>query len=97
MKYRLMAFLLVAGATSRAADQGAALFKAKCAVCHGAKGEGKAVMKAPALKGTKMDVNQLVEHLTKGEPTSKAPHNRGIAGLSEAQARAVAEYVKTIL
>jgi mono/diheme cytochrome c family protein len=97
MKYRLMAFLLLAGAASRAADQGAALFKGKCAVCHGAKGEGKAVMKAPALKGTKMDVNQLVEHLTKGEPTSKAPHNRGITGLSETQAKAVAEYVKTIL
>ena len=96
MKYKLATLVLVAGTASWAADTGASLFKTKCSVCHGAKGEGKPAMKAPALKGTKMDVNQLVDHLTKGESTSRPPHNRGISGLSESQARAIADYVKNI-
>jgi mono/diheme cytochrome c family protein len=53
-------------------------------------------MKAPALKGSTMDANQVVQHITKGEATSKAPHNKGISGLSEAQAKAIAEYIKTL-
>jgi mono/diheme cytochrome c family protein len=90
------ALLLFASAASRAADDGAALYKKKCAGCHGASGEGKPAMKAPALKGTSMDVDHLVAHLTKGESTSKAPHNKGMSGLKEEQAKAIAEYVKTL-
>lgn len=92
----LAAMLLVGSSASWAADDGAALYKTKCAGCHGAKGEGKPAMKAPALKGTSMEVNQIVEHLTKGESASKPPHNKGIAGLNEGQAKAIAEYVKTL-
>jgi cytochrome c len=92
----LLAMLLVASVASWAADDGAALYKSKCAGCHGANGEGKPAMKAPALKGTKLEANQLVEHVTKGEPGSKAPHNKGIAGLNEEQAKAIAEYIKTL-
>jgi hypothetical protein len=43
-----------------------------------------------------MDANQIVQHVTKGEATSKPPHNKGVAGLSEEQAKAIAEYVKTL-
>jgi cytochrome c len=100
MNYKLVlslaAMLLVGTSGSWAADDGAALYKTKCAGCHGAKGEGKPAMKAPALKGTSMEVNQIVEHLTKGESASKAPHNKGIAGLNDGQAKAIAEYVKTL-
>jgi len=92
----LLAMLLVASLASWAADDGAALYKSKCAGCHGANGEGKPAMKAPALKGTKLEANQLVEHVTKGEPGSKAPHNKGVAGLNEEQAKAIAEYIKTL-
>jgi mono/diheme cytochrome c family protein len=53
-------------------------------------------MKAPALKGTNRDVNQIVEHITKGESGSKAPHNKGISGLTDEQAKAIAEYIKTL-
>jgi len=88
--------LLLAGAVAMAAEDGAARFKSKCAPCHGANGEGKAVMKARALKGTKLDVKELTEHITKGEPTSKAPHNKAISGLNAEQAQAIAEYVKTL-
>ena len=43
-------FLLTGAAASWAADDGAALYKSKCAGCHGANGEGKPAMKAPALE-----------------------------------------------
>src|SRR4051794_22976919 len=90
------ALLLFTAAASWAADDGAALYKKKCAGCHGASGEGKPAMKAPAIKGTTMDVDHLTEHLTKGESTSRAPHNKGMSGLKEGQAKAIAEYVKTL-
>ena len=92
----LAAVLLVASLASWAADDGAALYKTKCAGCHGANGEGKPAIKAPALKGTKLEVNQVAEHITKGESGSKAPHNKGIAGLNDEQAKAIAEYIKSL-
>ena len=79
-----------------AAEDGAALYKKRCAGCHGAQGEGKPAMKAPSLKATKMDANQISEHLTKGEAASKAPHNKAFAGLKPDQAKMIAEYVKTL-
>jgi mono/diheme cytochrome c family protein len=92
----LLAVLVAGSSASWAADDGAVVYKTKCAGCHGAKGEGKPAMKAPALKGTKLEVNQVVEHITKGESGSKAPHNKGIAGLNDGQAMAIAEYIKTL-
>jgi mono/diheme cytochrome c family protein len=53
-------------------------------------------MKSPALKGTTLTVDQLVQHITKGEAASKAPHNKGISGLNDEQAKAIAEFVKTL-
>ena len=90
------ALLLFTSTATWAADDGAALYKKKCAGCHGASGEGKPAMKAPALKGTTMDADQLVQHVTKGESTSKAPHNKGMSGLKDDQAKAIAEYIKTL-
>jgi cytochrome c len=99
MKYKvvvsLAAMFLILGSASWAAD-GAALFKSKCSACHGASGEGKAAMKAPALKGTSLEASQIVEHITKGEPTSKPPHNKGISGISDEQAKSIADYIKSL-
>jgi mono/diheme cytochrome c family protein len=92
----LAAMLLVGSLASWAADDGAALYKKKCAGCHGANGEGKPAIKAPALKGTGTEANQIADHITKGESGSKAPHNKGIAGLNDEQAKAIAEYIKTL-
>ena len=92
----LAAMLLVAFSASWAADDGAAVYKQKCAGCHGASGEGKPAMKAPALKGTSLEAGQIVDHITKGEPGSKAPHNKGISGLDGDQAKAIADWVKTL-
>lgn len=100
MKYKYLVILgtllLFGSAVSWAADDGAALYKKKCAGCHGASGEGKPAVKAPALKGTALDADKIVDHLTKGESTSKPPHNKGMSGLNDQQAKAIADYVKTL-
>ena len=100
MKFNLViaviALLLLTGTSSRADQDGAALYKSRCASCHGAGGEGKPAMKAPALKDTKLEVPHIIDHLMRGEPTSKAPHKKGMSGLKEDQAKAIAEYVKTL-
>lgn len=92
----LTVWLLTASLASFAADEGAALYKKKCAGCHGVNGEGKPAMKAPALKGTSFDASQIVKHITKGEANSKPPHKKGIAGLNDQQAQAIADFVKTL-
>ena len=88
--------LIAIPAASWAADDGAALYKSKCAGCHGASGGGNPAVKAPAVKGTTFDVDKIVHHIMIGEPTSKPPHKKGIHGVSEAQAKAIAEFVKTL-
>ena len=81
---------------SLAANDGASLYKKKCAGCHGPNGEGKPAVKAPALKGTSLTEDALAQHITKGEATSKAPHKKGIAGVSDAEAKSIAEFIKTL-
>ena len=92
----IVSALLMTSIVSSAADDGATVYKRKCAGCHGTTGEGKPAMKAPRLSGTSLDPAQLVQHITKGETSSKPPHNKGISGLPEEQAAAIADYVKSL-
>jgi len=99
MKYKILmtiGTLILTGASAFGADDGAALYKSKCAGCHGAGGEGKPAMKAPALKGTSVPEDQITERVVKGTPSSKGPHKKAIAGLTEAQAKAIVAHVKTL-
>ncbi|HET9408528.1 MAG TPA: cytochrome c [Candidatus Sulfotelmatobacter sp.] len=95
----LVVLLLVALAVCLAVPQaafaadGAATYKAKCAACHGADGQGKV---GPALKGTSLSAEQITDLLTKGDEAKKSPHKKGISTLSADDAKAVAEYVKTL-
>jgi hypothetical protein len=50
----------------------------------------------PAVKGTTLDADQIVQHLTKGESSSKAPHNKGMSGMTVEQAKAIADFVKSL-
>jgi mono/diheme cytochrome c family protein len=94
MKRYLMIFAAFALASSMAwAQDGAALYKSKCAVCHGPAGEGKI---GPSLQKTKLDASQITDLLTKGAAGKKAPHIKPIAGLSAEQAGQVAQYVATL-
>jgi mono/diheme cytochrome c family protein len=90
-----VALLIACDASGQAAD-GAALYKTKCAGCHGAKGEGKPAMKAPALKGSALSADQIEQVLVQGAAGKKAPHAKAISGLTAEQARAIADYVKTL-
>jgi mono/diheme cytochrome c family protein len=88
--------LIAAPLSILAADEGAEIYKSKCSACHGEKGEGKPAMKMPAIKGTKLTVDQMVEYLTKGQAGKRPPHNNPVNGVGDDQAKAVAEYVKTL-
>jgi mono/diheme cytochrome c family protein len=88
--------LLASTVPTWAADDGAAIFKKRCAGCHGPNGEGKPAIKAPALKGTTLDAAKIATHILKGEPESKPPHNKGMSGITDDQAKAIADYVKSL-
>jgi len=91
-----LVMLVAAPLTLLAAEDGAALYKSKCAMCHGEKGEGKAAMNMPAVKGTAMSAEQITSYLAKGEAGKKAPHANPMNGMNEAQAKAVADCVKAL-
>ena len=74
------------------AQDGATLFKTKCAMCHGDQGQGKPAMNAPKLVGTTKNV---VDVLTKGGE-AKAPHIKAMSTVTADQAAALAAYVKSL-
>jgi cytochrome c len=88
-----LAVLAMMSGMAFAAEDGAAIFKAKCAMCHGAAGEGKS---GPALKGTALTAAQIADVLEKGAPGKKAPHGKAITGMTADQASAVAAFVKPL-
>ena len=97
MRITFVLLLVVALTASLAlpafAADGAATYKAKCAMCHGPNGEGKV---GPAVKGTALTADQITDLLTKGNDAKKAPHKKPIAGLSADDVKAVADYVKSL-
>lgn len=80
-------------AQDQAAGGGEAVYKSKCAGCHGATGEGKM---GPALKDTKLSEDDVLLVVTKGKEGKKAPHGKPVSGLTDEQAKAVAHYVKSL-
>jgi mono/diheme cytochrome c family protein len=84
----LTAFAVIS--TMAWAEDGGALYKSKCAICHGAMGEGKV---GPSLQKTAMSEKQIADLLTNGVAGKKAPHSKAMAGLSADQVTAVATYV----
>jgi mono/diheme cytochrome c family protein len=82
----VLAALAMMMSTAAFAEDGAAIYKTKCAMCHGAAGEGKS---APAIKGKA----NVVDVVTKGG-LAKAPHAKAIAGVTEDQAKAIATFLK---
>jgi len=87
----LAAFALVSSMAW--AEDGAALYKTKCAMCHGAAGEGKI---GPSLQKTSLSEKQIDDLIANGAAGKKAPHSKGVAGLSADQASAVAKYVASL-
>lgn len=92
------AVLLLSVSAAGAAD-GAAIFKAQCAKCHGESGKsdtavGKA-MKVPPLAGD-ANVQKMTDADIAARITGNAKHPAGVKGLSTDDVTAVAGYVKQL-
>lgn len=92
-----LAVLAMIAAPAFAAEDGAKVFAAKCAVCHGPDGAGK-------LKGTpdmrsaefqKKTDTELTESITNG-PKGKESHAFGKKGLDEASIKSLVAYIRTL-
>jgi mono/diheme cytochrome c family protein len=78
------------------------LYKAKCAGCHGADGNGTAAGKkmgalefsSPAVQ--KMSTADIADFIENGGPQNKASHAFASKGVSAADAAKLATYVKTL-
>ena len=72
------------------ADDGAALYKAKCAACHGADGAGKPAAKIPAIAGKDEAA------VTKGITDAANAKHASVKSLPADDVKAIAAYVKTL-
>lgn len=96
--FALALFLLLPN-LSWAADDGAALFKAKCAVCHGADGAGKPAIKAPSLKSDEvkaMSDADLTDAIANGGKAKKATHAFASKGLSPDQIKSLVAHIREL-
>jgi mono/diheme cytochrome c family protein len=92
MRTLSLAMVLLLAACTALAKDAAAIYKSKCAGCHGAQGEGKS---GPKLGGTSLSEDDIVNVLTKGGQP-KAPHTKAFPEASEAKAKQLAAYVKSL-
>ena len=85
MKRVSIVLVALAMSTAAFAQDGAALYKAKCSGCHGAAGEGKM---GPKIAGN----TTVADVLTNGGKT-KAPHTKAFANITADDVKAIADYV----
>ncbi len=79
---------------SWAADDGATIYKAKCAACHGADATGKPAAKIPSLVSD--DVKKLSDDDLAKAITGTAKHPGTIKSLTGDQSKAVVTYLRTL-
>jgi Cytochrome c, mono- and diheme variants len=92
-----LALFLILPNLSWAADDGAAIFKAKCAACHGADLAGKPAAKAPSLisdEAKKASDADLTDMIANGGKDKKAMHAFANKGLSPDQTKMVISYIR---
>ncbi len=79
---------------SWAGDDGATIYKAKCAACHGADATGKAAAKIPSLvsdEAKKASDDDLAKAVSE-----KAKHPAPIKSLAPDQVKTVIQYVRSL-
>ena len=79
------------------ADDGASLYKAKCAVCHGADLAGKPAAKAPSLVGDqakKASDADLTDMIANGGKDKKAMHAFANKAVTPDQIKMVIAYIR---
>ncbi|MGB9205153.1 MAG: cytochrome c [Terriglobales bacterium] len=79
---------------SWAADDGATLYKAKCAMCHGADAAGKPAMKAPSLISD--EAKKLSDADLAKAVAEKAKHPAGVKSLAADDVKAIVAYIRTL-
>jgi len=79
---------------SWAADDGAALYKAKCAACHGPDGAGKPAAKIPSLIG---DEAKKASDADLAKDVTEKPKHAGVAkSLTPDQVKLVVSYIRDL-
>lgn len=94
----LMLFLFLPN-LSWAADDGAALFKTKCAMCHGADATGKPAAKIPSLvspEAKKMTDAELTDAIANGGKSKKPMHAFSQKGLSAEQIQSLVGHIREL-
>jgi mono/diheme cytochrome c family protein len=77
-----------------AADDGAAIYKARCAVCHGADAAGKPAAKIPSLISD--DVKKASDQDLIKAVAEKPKHPSNVKALSPDQVKMAVEYVRSL-
>ena len=94
----LAAAVYLAGSTSFAQSSGAATYKAKCQVCHGATGTPSPGM--AKMMGIKPVSDPEIKKLTADQMIAAVKNGKGkmkpIAGLTDAQIKDVVAYFRTM-
>jgi mono/diheme cytochrome c family protein len=93
-----LALFLILPNLSWAADDGAAIYKTKCAMCHGADLAGKPAAKVPSLVAgsakTASDAD-LTDMIANGGKDKKAMHAFTNKGVSADQIKMVVSYIRS--
>jgi mono/diheme cytochrome c family protein len=81
------------------ADDGAGLYKTKCAMCHGADGAGKPAAKIPSLisdDARKASDAVLTDNIANGGADKKAAHAFQTKGLTPDQINMIVTYIRDL-
>jgi mono/diheme cytochrome c family protein len=78
---------------SWAADDGAALYKAKCALCHAPNGEGKPAAKIPSLVS---DEAKKMSDADMAKAVTEKPKHASVKSLTPEQVKVVVSHVRSL-
>jgi len=92
-----VALFLILPSLSWAADDGATIYQAKCAACHGADLSGKPAAKMPSLisdDAKKASDADLTDMIANGGKNKKAMHAFANKGMTPDQVKMVVSYIR---
>jgi len=96
----IMLFILVPSlvpSVALTADDGATLYNAKCAACHGVDGAGKPAAKIPSLisdEARKATDADLTDGVANGGPGKRATHAFQAKGVTPDQIKMILSYIR---
>jgi len=91
--------LILVPTSSWAGDDGATLYQAKCAACHGVDGAGKPAAKIPSLisdDAKKTTDASLTDDVANGGAAKKATHAFQAKGVAPDQVKMIVAYIREL-